>query len=156
MRIKKFRQGRRGMKDKRYFIVYVEDSPVAREMVRDSLEGTEFLLEMASDVADLEKRILSDEDKVRQVDLFIFDFDMPEMTGTQIATVLEQAYQELKGTPFVIFSGRPREEVVQAIEDAYSYSRAFAKNFKAYVEKKGGSVSELIDKIKEVLPEVSE
>ncbi len=155
MRVENLRRERGIMKDRRYFIVYVEDSPVAREMVQDGLEETEYLLETASDVADLERRVLSDEDLVRQVDLFIFDFDMPEMTGTQIATVLEQAYQELKGTPFIIFSGRPREEVVQAIEDAQGYSRAFAKNFKAYVEKKGGSVSDLLNKIKEVLSELS-
>ncbi len=138
------------MRGDRYLVVYVDDSPVAREMVADGLEGTDLLLETASDVADLEKRILSDPNKLWQIDLFIFDFDMPEMTGTQIASVLDQTYRELKAIPFIIFSGRPREEVVSAIEDAYAYSPTFAKNFKGYLEKRGGSVKELIDKIHEL------
>lgn len=142
------------MRKNKYLIVYVEDSPVAREMVKDGLAGSEYIIETATDVVDLENRVLLNEEFLSEVDLFILDFDMPEMTGTQIATVLEQAHRELKGKPFVIFSGRPRDEVVEAIEDACNYSRSFEKNFKGYVEKKGGSVSDLLDKIRSVVAEL--
>lgn len=142
---------RRLMKDGKYFVVYVEDSPVAREMVRDVFENSDYLLDTAVDVYDLEKRILSDENILKQVDIFVFDFDMPEMTGTQIASVLDSVYQDLQVIPFIIFSGRPREEVLAAIEEARSYSPTFAKNFKGYLEKKGGSAVDLKAKISEAL-----
>jgi CheY-like chemotaxis protein len=81
------------MRDNKKFIIYVDDSPVAREMVMDGLKDTDYLLETANDAADLETKHLSDLNTLWQVDLFIFDFDMPEMTGTQIASVLDQLYK---------------------------------------------------------------
>jgi len=117
----------------------------------DGLKDTDYLLETANDAADLETKHLSDLNTLWQVDLFIFDFDMPEMTGTQIASVLDQLYKELKAVPFLIFSGRPRDEVLASIQEATKYSKAFAKNFRGYIEKKGGSVADLIKKIDEVL-----
>lgn len=139
------------MRDNKYLVIYVDDSPVAREMVIDGLKDTNYLLETANDAADLESRHLSDPNTLWQVDLFIFDFDMPEMTGTQIASVLDQLYKELKAIPFIIFSGRPREEVLASIAEASKYSSTFAKNFRGYIEKKGDSVAELIQKINEIL-----
>ena len=119
--------------------------------MEDALADTEYQLETATDVSDLETRLLSDANVLWQVDMFIFDFDMPEMTGTQIASVLDALYKELKANPFVIFSGRPRDEVLASIQDATKYSPAFSKNFRGYIEKKGESVTDLINKIHEVL-----
>ena len=139
------------MKDKKYVIVFVDDSPSAREMVQDGFRDTEFILKTASGVVDLESRILSDPSTVKQVALFIFDFDMPYLTGTQIASAMDKVYQELKDIPFVIFSGRPEEEVQKAIEAARKHSPSFARNYRGFVAKKGESITELLAEIGKIL-----
>ena len=139
------------MKDKKYLIVFVDDSPSAREIVQDGLRDTGYMLKTATGVVDLETQILSDPVTVKQVDLFIFDFDMPYLTGTQIASALDKVYQELKDIPFFIFSGRPKEEVAKSIAEAQKYSPAFTRNYKGFVAKKGESVEELLAEISKVL-----
>jgi CheY-like chemotaxis protein len=132
------------MKDQKNLIVFVDDSPSAREMVTDGFRDSGHALKTATGVIDLETRILSDPNTVKQVDLFIFDFDMPYLTGTQIASALDKVYKELKDIPFLIFSGRPQEDVLKAIEDAKKHSPTFARNFRGFVAKKGDSVSDLV------------
>jgi len=140
------------MREDKYLIIYVDDSVMAQEMVSDGLKGTDYLVETANDVRDLEKRLLSEVNTLWQVDLFIFDFDMPDLTGAQIASSLDRVYKELKAIPFIIFSGKPREEVLKAIEAAQQSSPTFARNYRGYLEKKGESVGELLEKIQELLP----
>jgi len=139
------------MKDKKYLIVFVDDSPSAREMVKDGFRETEYLVKTCSGVVDLETQILSDPVTVKQVDMFIFDFEMPYLTGTQIASALDKVYMELKDIPFFIFSGRPKEEVLKSIADAQKHSAAFARNFRGFVSKKGESIEELFAEIGKVL-----
>ena len=138
------------MKNGRYLIVCADDSFMVREMLKDGFEGTDYVLELVSGVQNLEQRVLDDEAMLSQVDLFVFDFDMPEMTGTQIASILDESYEQLANVPFIIFSGRPRQEVLTAIDEARSYSFTFARNFKGYIEKQEGSIDTLLAKIGEV------
>jgi CheY-like chemotaxis protein len=139
------------MKDKKYLVVFVDDSPSAREMVKDGFRDSGHILKTATGVVDLETQILSDPVTVKQVDLFIFDFDMPYLTGTQIASALDKVYKELKDIPFFIFSGRPKEEVMKSIEDAKKHSATFGRNFRGFVGKKGESVEELLSEIGKIL-----
>jgi hypothetical protein len=64
--------------------------------------------------------------------------------------MLDQFYEELRDIPFIIFSGTRPKEVFNAVKDAYAVSPTFAKNFKGYVEKRTGSIPELLEKIEEI------
>lgn len=140
-----------GMRNKKPFIIFVDDSPSAREIVKDEFKQANYLLKTASGVHELERMFNSDQKMVKEVDLFIFDFAMPEITGIQIASVIDRVYGKLKNVPFLIFSARPRPEVLKAISDAQNQSETFVRNFRGYVEKKSDSVSNLLIKINEVL-----
>jgi len=133
------------------FIIFVDDSPSAREMVEEGLEEAGYELETATGVEDLESRLLSRPEAVKEIDLFIFDFEMPYLTGTQIAAAIDRVYKELKDTPFMIFSGRPRAEVEKAIAETRQWSKSFARNFRGYVEKQGDSVKELLAQVGRIL-----
>jgi CheY-like chemotaxis protein len=138
------------MRDGRHLIVCMDDSLMVHEMLRDGFEGTGYMLELIRDIPELEQKVLSQPETIGQVDLFVLDFDMPEMTGTQIASVLDQMDERLKSVPFLIFSGRPREEVTKAIEDANAYSYSFASNFRGYIEKHEGAIAALMARIEEL------
>jgi len=139
------------MRDNKSFVIFVDDSPSAREMVETGFEEAGYALETATGVVDLESRVLARPEAAKQVDLFIFDFEMPCLTGTQIAAAIDRVYKELKDTPFVIFSGRPRAEVEKAIAETRQWSKTFARNFRGYVEKQGESVEELLNQVGKVL-----
>jgi CheY-like chemotaxis protein len=139
------------MKGDQYLVIFVDDSASAREVVEDGFRDTGYLLKTAAGVVELENRVLSSKENLKQVDMFIFDFDMPYLTGTQIASAMDKVYSELKNVPFLIFSGRPQEEVLKAIESAKKNSPTFAKNYRGYVPKKGDSVTELLATIGKIL-----
>ncbi len=131
-------------------VIYVDDSQSARQIVEEGFAGTGYALKTASGVLDLENRLLSDPDAVQKIRLFIFDFEMPYLTGTQIASALDKVYKELADIPFMIFSGRPKTEVSRAIEDAKNRSKSFSRNFRGYVEKKKDSVVELVSAVDQI------
>jgi len=143
------------MKENNDVVIYVDDSPSAREVVKEGFEGSGYLLRTATGVLDLENRLLSDPDTVKKVRLFIFDFEMPYLTGTQIASAMDKVYKELQDVPFVIFSGRPKDDVHKAIEDAKKRSESFARNYRGFIEKKKDSVAELVARTGEILNESS-
>lgn len=132
------------MKGDQYLIIFVDDSPSVREVVEDAFKEAGYLLKTAPGVVELENRVLSSPETLKHVDMFIFDFDMPYLTGTQIASAMDKVYSELADVPFLIFSGRPQEEVLEAIESAKKNSPTFAKNYRGFVPKKGDSVAELM------------
>ena len=138
------------MRDGHYFLVCMDDSLMVHEMLRDGFEGTGYRLELIRNVQELEERVLSQPETLSQVDLFVLDFDMPEMTGTQVASVLDQVDPRLQSVPFIIFSGRPRQEVEKAIEEANAYSYNFGRNFRGYLEKQEGAINALIAKVEEL------
>ena len=139
------------MKGDQYLVIFVDDSASAREVVEDGFKDTGYLVKTAPGVVELENRILSSRENLKQVDMFIFDFDMPYLTGTQIASAMDKVYAELKDVPFLIFSGRPQEEVLKAIESAKQTSPSFAKNYRGFVPKKGDSIAEFLEAMGKVL-----
>ena len=139
------------MGDEKKLIVYVEDSPSARAMVTEELESHGYQIMTATDAADLERRILSQDDLRARVAMFILDLEMPQMIGTQIGAVMDQLYPEFKEIPFIIYSARPEQEVIQAVDEVISYSGSFSKNYRGYILKQAGSMEGLVNKVIEVM-----
>ncbi len=133
-------------------IVFCDDSPTARMVVKDELEGQGYLIYDSSGPMELE-RLLGKNDQLRSsIDLFILDLAMPEMIGTQIGSTFPIVFGELDKIPFVIYSGEPQDRVKASIEEGYEFfGELFYKNFAGYVEKGEGSIKVLIKKVKEVL-----
>jgi len=139
------------MKGKQYLVIFVDDSPSAREVVEDGFKDSGYLLVTAAGVVELENQVLTSSETLKQVDLFIFDFDMPYLTGTQIASAMDRVYAELKDVPFLIFSGRPQDEVLKSIETSKKSSPSFARNYKGFVPKKENSLSDLLAVVGKIL-----
>jgi len=133
-------------------VIYVDDSAVARELVSDALSKLGYQVLTAEHVADLEQRLLRDASLTRKVSLFILDFDMPGMTGPQIAAVLEQLHQDLRVSPFLIFSAKDPEEVETGMRQAEDLSFAFVRNYRGFVQKRENSVEGLVARVRELVP----
>ncbi len=129
----------------------MEDSPSARAIVSEEMESQGYEIMTANDVTDLERRLLSQPDILKRVDMFILDLEMPQMMGTQIGAVIEQIYEELKDVPFIIYSARPAGEVQIQVEETSSYAGRFSKNYKGYIQKEAGSTEKLVAKVEEVM-----
>ncbi|MBC7107878.1 MAG: PAS domain S-box protein [Methanomassiliicoccales archaeon] len=86
-------------------ILYVDDEPGMLEIVKTFLEGT-------GDCT--VETVLSAEDALRiiqekEFDVVVSDYVMPGMTGIDLLKTLRQKGDD---TPFIVFTGRGREEVV--------------------------------------------
>ena len=136
------------MKDGKYVIIHVDDSPTARELVKEALTDAGYEVHSAENASDMET-ILANSPVLREtVDLIVLDMEMPDMTGAQVGAVIQEVYHELTRTPFVIYSGREEEWVEQMIEDVAHLSTAFRENYRGYLAKGPGSEQTLALRIK--------
>jgi PAS domain S-box-containing protein len=90
-----------------YKILYVDDEPVLLEIAKIFLEKTK---EFALDITTSPNEILKS-DKIKSYDAIISDYQMPGMDGI---TFLKHVHTEFGDIPFIIFTGKGREDVVIA------------------------------------------
>ncbi len=139
------------MRDEKYVIMHVDDSLTARELVMDSLEACGYEARSAEDARDLEHILTADPFLRSAIDMFILDFEMPDMTGAQVGAIVEMMYDELVAVPFVIYSGRSKEYVEGMSEEVASMSPGFKENYRGYISKGPDSEDVLMDKVEKVL-----
>ncbi|WP_158303591.1 PAS domain S-box protein [Methanosphaerula palustris] len=91
-------------------VLYVDDEPVPLEMTKLSLEkGFGFSVDTAISAHDALEHL-----KIQRYDLIISDYQMPEMDGIELLKLLRRTGNAI---PFILFTGRGQEEVV---DDAYN------------------------------------
>jgi PAS domain S-box-containing protein len=90
-----------------YKVLYVDDEPVLLEIVKIFLEKTkEFTIDVTTSVNDAVKS-----EKLNSYDAIISDYQMPGMDGISF---LKYVHTEFGDIPFIIFTGKGKEEVVIA------------------------------------------
>jgi PAS domain S-box-containing protein len=90
-----------------YNVLYVDDEPVLLEIVKIFLEKTkEFTIDVTTSVNDVLKS-----EKLKSYDAIISDYQMPGMDGISF---LKYVHTEFGDIPFIIFTGKGKEEVVIA------------------------------------------
>ncbi len=90
-----------------YKVLYVDDEPVLLEIVKIFLEKTkEFTIDVTTSVNDAVKS-----EKLKSYDAIISDYQMPGMDGISF---LKYVHTEFGDIPFIIFTGKGKEEVVIA------------------------------------------
>jgi len=90
-----------------YNVLYVDDEPVLLEIVKIFLEKTkEFTIDVTTSVSDAVKS-----EKLKSYDAIISDYQMPGMDGISF---LKHVHTEFGDIPFIIFTGKGKEEVVIA------------------------------------------
>jgi PAS domain S-box-containing protein len=90
-----------------YKVLYVDDEPVLLEIVKIFLEKTkEFTIDVTTSVNDVLKS-----EKLKSYDAIISDYQMPGMDGISF---LKYVHTEFGDIPFIIFTGKGKEEVVIA------------------------------------------
>lgn len=139
------------MKDGKYVIVHVDDSAMARELVKDALEDADFIVYNAEDAQDFEQRLMIDESVRNSVDLFILDMEMPDLMGAQVGAIIDAVYEDLSNVPFFIYSGKDRGWVENMSKEVAEMSEGFQRNHKGYLAKGPGSEDQVVDKVKEIL-----
>ena len=88
-----------------YSVLYVDDESALLEIVKVSIERTrEFQVSTASSAQEALERLAS-----VHYDAIISDYQMPGMDGIAFLKVLRSRGDQ---TPFIIFTGKGREEVV--------------------------------------------
>ncbi len=139
------------MREGKYVVVHVDDSPTARELLKETFSEPVFELISAEHASDLETRVLSDPSIRGSVDMFVLDMEMPDMLGAQVGAVVHALYEELASTPFIIYSGKEKDWVEQMSKEVAEFSEGFRNNHKGYVMKGPGSEDLVVAKVKEVL-----
>ncbi|HWS21229.1 MAG TPA: PAS domain S-box protein [Methanoregula sp.] len=90
-----------------YKVLYVDDEPVLLEIVKIFLEKTkEFTIDVTTSVNEVIKS-----EKLKTYDAIISDYQMPGIDGISF---LKYVHTELGDIPFIIFTGKGKEEVVIA------------------------------------------
>ena len=90
-----------------YKVLYVDDEPVLLEIAKIFLEKSrEFTLDITTSANEVLKT-----DKIKSYDAIISDYQMPGMDGI---TFLKHVHAEFGDIPFIIFTGKGREDVVIA------------------------------------------
>jgi len=139
------------MKEGKYVIVHLDDSPLARELVRDALQEEGFIVYSAQDAQDFEQRLMADDTVRAEVDMFVLDMEMPDLMGAQVGAVMQSVYEELANVPFVIYSGKDREWVENMSQEVSELSEEYNENHKGYISKGQGAEEALVKRVKEVL-----
>lgn len=67
-------------------VVYVDDDPLAREVVREALEGGGHVVRLAESGTEMMRHLLE-----RPAQVVILDVHMPEMTGDRLARILRKS-----------------------------------------------------------------
>jgi PAS domain S-box-containing protein len=88
-----------------FSVLYVDDEPDLLELTRLFLESSQEFAVSTSDSAEKALQVLEHQ----RFDAIISDFQMPGMNGIMFLKEVRSAYGEI---PFIIFTGRGREEVV--------------------------------------------
>ena len=90
-----------------YKVLYVDDEPVLLEIVKIFLEKTkEFTIDVTTSVNEVIKS-----EKLKTYDAIISDYQMPGIDGISF---LKYVHTELGDIPFIIFTGKGKEDVVIA------------------------------------------
>ena len=90
-----------------YKVLYVDDEPVLLEIVKIFLERTkEFTIDVTTSVNEVIKS-----EKLKTYDAIISDYQMPGIDGISF---LKYVHTELGDIPFIIFTGKGKEDVVIA------------------------------------------
>jgi PAS domain S-box-containing protein len=90
-----------------YKVLYVDDEPVLLEIVKIFLEKSkEFTIDVNTSVNDVIKS-----EKLKSYDAIVSDYQMPGMDGISF---LKYVHTELGDIPFIIFTGKGKEDVVIA------------------------------------------
>lgn len=90
-----------------YKVLYVDDEPVLLEIAKIFLEKTkEFTLDITTSANEILKS-----DRIKSYDAIISDYQMPGMDGI---TFLKHVHTEFGDIPFIMFTGKGREDVVIA------------------------------------------
>jgi len=139
------------MRGDKYVIVHVDDSPTARELVRESLVEAGFEVHSAEDAQSLERLLLDAPDLRNDLDLLVLDMEMPDMMGAQVGAVVMEVYPELERKPFIIYSGKDEDWVEKMSREVASMSEAFTRNFKGYQAKEPGAAERLVRMINSIL-----
>jgi PAS domain S-box-containing protein len=90
-----------------YKVLYVDDEPVLLEIVKIFLERSkEFTIDVTTSASDIIKS-----EKLKSYDAIVSDYQMPGMDGISF---LKYVHDELGDIPFIIFTGKGKEDVVIA------------------------------------------
>ncbi len=90
---------------KKIRILHVDDDRCLLDVAKQILETeTDFEVDMATSVAEAKERKC-----LKRYDVIISDYEMPTTNGLQFLKELREQFDE---TPFIMFTGRGREEVV--------------------------------------------
>ncbi len=117
-----------------YRVLYVDDEPSLLEITRAFLEREgDFAVDTRTSASEA-LRLL----ETRQYDAIVADYQMPEMDGI---TFLKQLRASGNTTPFIVYTGRGREEVV--IE-------AFNNGADFYIQKGGDAKSQFAELSKKI------
>ena len=104
-----------------FSILYVDDEPVLLDTTKLFLErDANFSVDTCTSASEAFEKI-----KVRTYDAIVSDYQMPEMDGIQFLKALREAGNTI---PFIIYTGKGREEVV--IE-------AYNAGADSYIQKRG-------------------
>ena len=118
--------------------IYIDDEPLLLELAKDFIEdGVEFTMDTTTSVDEAINRVMDGD-----YDAVICDYQMPAMNGVEFLKALRS-----KGdvTPFVLFTGRGREEVaIEALNSGVDF----------YL-KKGGEPSSQFAELKNLLIQMS-
>nr|WP_320160909.1 PAS domain S-box protein [uncultured Methanoregula sp.] len=119
-------------------ILYVDDEPTLLDLCRSYLEMSgDFMIDIAGSAPDAMEKI-----STTHYDAIVSDYQMPEMDGI---TFLKEVRSRLGDIPFILFTGKGREEIViEAINNGADF----------YLQKGGDARSqfaELAHKIKKAV-----
>lgn len=92
-------------------ILYIDDGPNNREIVKLSLEGIDPEMDIVSAASPTESLRMMEE---LQIDCIVCDYGMPEMNGIELC----RRIRETSDVPFIIYTGRGSEEVASVAFDA--------------------------------------